>query len=61
MNHIELYRLFELAQMSAIVVDQPERDHFRKCDGCSITLLQLRDIIFDGSVSQEAPQPSTLH
>jgi hypothetical protein len=48
MNHIELDRLFELAEVSAIVDDQPERDHIRSCDGCSAAFLQLRDIFFDG-------------
>jgi hypothetical protein len=58
MNHIELHRLFELAQMPAIVVDQPERDHFRNCNGCSITFLKLRDMLVDGCLSHL--QPSTL-
>jgi hypothetical protein len=45
MNHIESHRLIELAQMSAIV-DLPELDHIRHCDGCSIAFLQLRDMFF---------------
>jgi hypothetical protein len=58
MNHIELNRLFELAQMAAIGVDQPERDHFRNFGGCSVTFLELRDMLVDGCLTHL--QPSTL-
>jgi hypothetical protein len=39
-----LQRLFELAQMSAIV-DQPEWEHIRVCVDCGIAFLQLKDIL----------------
>jgi hypothetical protein len=44
MNHIEAHRLLELAEMSSIV-DQPELEHIKNCDGCSIAFLQLRDML----------------
>jgi hypothetical protein len=59
MNHIELHRLFELAQMS-VIGDQPERDHFRNCRACSNTFLQLRDMLVNGRLSHNALPPSTL-
>ena len=44
MNHIEAHRLLELAETSTIV-DQPEFEHIRNCDECSIAFLQLRDML----------------
>ena len=44
MNHIEAHRLLELAEVSTIA-DQPEFDHIRNCDDCSIAFLQLRDML----------------
>jgi hypothetical protein len=44
MNHIEAHRLIELAEMS-VIVDQPEFEHIRNCDDCSIAFLQLRDML----------------
>ncbi len=44
MDHIEAHRLIELAEASAIA-DEPEFEHIRKCDDCSIAFLQLRDML----------------
>ena len=44
MNHIEAHRLVELAEMS-VIADQPEIEHIRNCDDCSIAFLQLRDML----------------
>jgi hypothetical protein len=44
MIHIESQRLFELAQMPAIV-DQPDWDHIQDCVECGIAFLQLKDIL----------------
>jgi hypothetical protein len=44
MNHIESSRLFELAQLSAIV-DQPEWEHIKNCEDCGIAFIQLKDVI----------------
>jgi hypothetical protein len=44
MDHIEAHRLLELAEMS-VIADQPEFEHIRNCDDCSIAFLQLRDML----------------
>jgi hypothetical protein len=44
MNHIEAHRLLELAEMFVIAA-QPEFEHIRNCDDCSIAFLQLRDML----------------
>jgi hypothetical protein len=44
MSHIESERLFQLAQLPAIV-DQPEWEHLRNCEDCGIAFLQLKDVI----------------
>ena len=44
MNHIESQRLFELAQMPAIV-DQPDWEHIRNCGDCGVAFLRLKDIL----------------
>jgi hypothetical protein len=44
MDHIEAHRLLELAEMPAIV-DQPELQHIKNCDDCSIAFLQLREML----------------
>ena len=44
MIHIESQRLFELAQMPAIV-DQPDWEHIQDCVECGIAFLQLKDIV----------------
>jgi hypothetical protein len=44
MNHIEGQRLVELAEMS-VIAEQPEFEHIRNCDDCSIAFLQLRDML----------------
>jgi hypothetical protein len=44
MIHIESQRLFELAEMSAIV-DQPDWEHIQDCVECGIAFLQLKDIL----------------
>jgi hypothetical protein len=40
MSHIESHRLFELAQMHAIL-DQPEWEHIKDCDDCGIAFIGL--------------------
>ena len=42
MDHIESHRLFELAQMPAIL-DQPEWEHIKDCHDCGIAFAQLVD------------------
>ena len=44
MDHIEAHRLIELAEAS-VINDQPEFEHIRNCDDCSIAFLQLRDML----------------
>ena len=44
MNHIEPHRLLELAEMS-VIADQPELEHIKNCDDCSIAFLQLREML----------------
>ena len=44
MNHIEAHRLLELAEIF-VIADQPEFEHIRNCDDCSIAFLQLRDML----------------
>ena len=44
MIHVESQRLFELAQMFAIV-DQPEWEHIQDCEDCGVAFLQLKDIL----------------
>jgi hypothetical protein len=40
MIHIESQRLFELAQMSAIV-DQPDWEHIKGCHDCGLAFIAL--------------------
>ena len=44
MNHIESFRLFELAEMPAII-DQPEWKHIENCKTCGLTFVQFKVII----------------
>jgi hypothetical protein len=44
MTHIESHRLFELAEMSAIV-DEPEWKHIKDCKVCAITFVQFKVIM----------------
>ena len=43
MIHIESQRLFELAQMSAIV-DQPDWEHIKGCFDCGIAFIGLVNV-----------------
>jgi hypothetical protein len=40
MIHIESHRLFELAQLPAIV-DQPEWEHIQDCPDCGVAFIGL--------------------
>jgi hypothetical protein len=40
MTHIESHRLFELAQMPAIL-DQPEWEHIKDCHDCGVAFIGL--------------------
>jgi hypothetical protein len=44
MSHIESQRLFELAEMPAII-DQPEWEHIKNCEDCGIAFIRLKDVI----------------
>lgn len=59
MNHIEAHRLLQLAEMSAIV-GQPEMEHIKNCDDCSMAFLQLRNILLKRCVCHEPLQSSFL-
>ena len=44
MNHVESDRLFELAEMPAIV-DEPEWKHIKNCKMCAFTFVQFKVIV----------------
>jgi hypothetical protein len=43
MIHIESHRLFELAELPAIV-DQPEWEHVKECSECGNAFIRLVDL-----------------
>ena len=46
MSHIESFRLFELAEMPAII-DEPEWKHIENCKTCGLVFVQFKVIIAD--------------
>ena len=43
MSHIESFRLFELAELPAIV-DEPEWEHIKCCADCGVAFIRLVDL-----------------
>jgi hypothetical protein len=42
-SHVESHRLFELAELPAII-DQPEWNHIKHCPDCGVAFIRLVDL-----------------
>jgi hypothetical protein len=58
MSHVESHRLFDLAQLLA-VVDQPEWEHIKNCHDCGIAFISLVDLVEQCS-SRFVAEPTTV-